>query len=408
MSAKSKKRSRSNDQGDGNSNSGNARRGPVRNKKRQRRDGENTNGGGGGGRAGEKLRKSENSRVESAVTESESRRRKRKRVEENDDDGEQGEELEDSDNIAVAGQADDASRSAIRVEAASANPHSGVGDAAETTNTLSKLTPTQIQQFNIPDKVITKVLLHDWDLLCIKVRQSSRIRCKIRAILGHLSSTEPDSHSHQKKDTWAKEQRRETQSAAPDGTRTNTKNSNPTKQNGIKNDGTKKPIPIALLQANADTASKLISIVEIVKRESMQNQQSCTYFQYSGIEGRVEELRPRKKQKKKKESDRSRTNTATAGINADGKAKTSDDGTQQQEVGIDDEGGENPMKNLSSDKARGAYAALSKSHIYDSEFESESDAFQTLAESRRKLRNMPYLTIYLSRTRIPLLKSAYE
>ena len=405
MSAKSKKRSRSSDQV-----GGNASRGSVRNKKRQRRDGEDINGGVGGGNGNgkrqEKVENSEKGGADSAVSVPESRWRKRKRVEKRDDDDddedEDGQVVESSNNMAVARQAGDASSSAINVEAVLASPQSGI-NAATTTDTPSILTPVQIQKFNIPEKVTTKVFSHDWDLLCIKVRQSSRIRCKIRATVGHLSSAEPDLRP--KKDTKAKEQQRKTQPAASDVTDTNLKNRNHGKTTGIKSTGTKKPTPIVLLQASTDAASKLISIVEIVKRESVQSQLSYKYFQYSGIEGRVEELRPLKKHKKKA-SYGSTGKEATAKINADDEAKASNENAQQQ-VGKTDENNDKPMRNLSLDEADCEDTTLTKTHVSDSEIESESDAFQTLAESRKKLRNMPYLTIYLSRTRIPLLNSAF-
>ena len=418
MRVKSKKRSRSSDEA-GTNRTRNASQRPVRNKKRQLRNGEDVNseGGGGGGRGKEgkeeEMQKSENDLVDESSKISESRRRKRKRVEKHD--AKDGRVVKDSDGTAVAREAGNLFRSAIDAEA-----NSSETNAVTTTNAASTLTPLQIQLFNIPDKVIKKVFSHDWDLLCIKVRQSSRIRCKIRAALAHLFLAEAD--QHQKKNIHAKEHQRGNQPRTSNETSTDIKDHNDRKSNGIRSSSAKKPTPILLLQASADAASKLISIVEIVKRESAQNQQSYTCFQYSGIEGRVEELRSQEKHKKRG----SDGNIAkAASINVNGKGKTSKGSVRQQDLSNGDADNDhisggfhikdasnltadgNSVRNSSVDEPRCAETTLMNTHISDSELGSEPDAFQTLAESRKKLRNMPYLTIYLSGTKIPLLNNAY-
>ena len=267
-------------------------------------------------------------------------------------------------------------------------------DGQTNINISPALSTTQIQTLKIPEPFAAKVSACDWNLLCMKIRQSSRIRCKTRAAIAHLLSSD----EHRNGETQITRRSERDDAPAPDETtaHTNGKTRDSYTQGSPKNDAAKNGTPIVLLQARADAASKLISIVEIAKRESACDGRRWTCFQYSGVEGRVEELRPRKKHKKRDKSKNA------ASMNTPDEHQIRSDGAsgQQDRAGDPIDVDDDASKDMASLKPV-------KDYISDSEPESESDEFQTLSESRKKLRNMPYLTIYLARIRIPLLKSAY-
>ena len=351
----------------------------MHNDKRRRREGEDMNER---GRREEKVERNENERGNEKA-----RRPKRKGIDEHE---------EDSETVATVHETSDA--------------FPPVKDGPSKTNILSTLTSTQIQTFQIPETFSAKVAARDWDLLCMKIRQSSRIRCKTRAAIAHLLHTD----EHKKGETRAAEQQEGLDISAPCKTTTKDhgKGKNVNKDKGFKGKASKDPTPVVLLQASADAASKLISIVEIVKREPASDGQRWSCFQYSSVDGRVEELRPRKKHKRK---DRSKSK-ASANILAGNRIKPNGNTGQQQRAddNVDDyeyadtaDESLKPTSISSMGEVDNVHMKSANAQHSSSESASELDTFQTLSESRKKLRNMPYLTIYLACTRIPLLKSTY-
>ncbi len=120
---------------------------------------------------------------------------------------------------------------------------------------------------------------------------------------------------------------------------------------------------IIILHSKAKTASKMISIAEIAKREFAQKGE--TWFQYNHI-GQImqEQIEKKKVQQGAKVDERSRD-----GNGADGKGGESED--------------------------------------EDADFESMKTPFERAIEGRPKVRAMPTMSIYLSKERINTLRTAY-
>lgn len=129
-----------------------------------------------------------------------------------------------------------------------------------------------------------------------------------------------------------------------------------------------KPAIVALV-AKAVAANKLVSVVEVAKRAL--GEQGARWWQYSGVQGRMEEMRVEGKEKE--------------GRRLGGKANAKGDevdGEGMEDVRME-EGGEDVD-------------------------EEEEQAFETMVEKeRKKVRTVPVLTIYLSRVQVPELKGRY-
>lgn len=111
---------------------------------------------------------------------------------------------------------------------------------------------------------------------------------------------------------------------------------------------------MVVFTAKAEVASKMISIVEIVKRNL--GREGGKWFQYIAVDGQVVE------NKKKKDSEE------------DGKGKEKDDGEEEGE---------------------------------EDGFEVMKTPFERIIEDRPKVRSVPVMAIYLSRVRIDDLRKKH-
>ena len=162
-----------------------------------------------------------------------------------------------------------------------------------------------------------KFLLARHDFVYVSVISSSKMRSKVASVLGHLTSIDDDSSSQKSK--------------------------------------------VVVIRSNAAPASKMISIIEIVKQELANDK--VQVYQYCHLEGIT---RPLPKQRKPRVGD-----TAEP-VNEDAQANV-------------------PSRNDDSDDSYEEMALPQKPEL-------------SPPLASEKLRNMPILTIYLSRTRLPDLK----
>ncbi|MCJ1475261.1 hypothetical protein MMC13_003923 [Lambiella insularis] len=161
-----------------------------------------------------------------------------------------------------------------------------------------------------------------------------------------------------------------------------------------------KAIPgVVILHAKANVASKLVSIVEIAKREI--EKQNGKLYQYSRVHGQLEEL---KQQQKKEQHQEIRTK--------DG--RTLNERQAEQPTGVENqpEALENNTTIAKEDQEDGEEEGEEK--------EEEEEAFETMAERgreeeavmqsgepRKKVRAVPVMTVYLSRVPVPEFKQLY-
>ena len=156
---------------------------------------------------------------------------------------------------------------------------------------------------------------------------------------------------------------------------------------------------LVVLYAKAAVVSKMISIVEIVKKEI--EREGGKWWQYSKLEGRIEELKIKKpKQAKSVRSVDNAEEERRANADGDQSAKTTSvprsEGSKAGEVVL--------VKDV------GAGEALTVDDEEDGE-----EAFETMALPRRadtegereKIRNIAVMTIYIARVPIPGLKELY-
>ena len=154
-----------------------------------------------------------------------------------------------------------------------------------------------------------------------------------------------------------------------------------------------------MLHAKASAASKLVSVVEIAKREV--EMQGGKWWQYCSVHGKVEEMREKKGKNlcgEEKVPDRHDE------IATETHFEKGEDGTGQggQEEEVEEEGKEGGVDRKMED-------------------EEEEEAFETMApkevktnpagsprlEERKKVRAIPIMTIYMSRVPVPELKQLY-
>ena len=142
---------------------------------------------------------------------------------------------------------------------------------------------------------------------------------------------------------------------------------------------------VVVLHAKAPVASKMVSIVEIAKREIQKNKGK--WWQYSRLHGQTEEVKAKKGKAEGKtigEWEREKEKTAEAEKNLDQVEENAQD-LQQAEYGDEEE----------------AFEVL--------EFKGRNPTMPNLEhiEGRKKIRAVPIMTIYMSRVRIPEFKDLF-
>ncbi|KAI9776440.1 MAG: hypothetical protein M1839_009551 [Geoglossum umbratile] len=158
---------------------------------------------------------------------------------------------------------------------------------------------------------------------------------------------------------------------------------------------TAKKLPLVILTAKAAVASKAISIAEISKREIANG--GGVWFQYSGVEGVLSEW-VSKGRGNKAEGEKAETKSGDTG---DGEGAIElevpvSNVTEATEEGID--GGEEEEEEEAFENMRGLPTASQPMQEHPSVIEHEL---------RKKVRAVPVLTIYLSRSQIGELKKEY-
>ena len=151
---------------------------------------------------------------------------------------------------------------------------------------------------------------------------------------------------------------------------------------------------IVALHARANAASKLISVVEIAKRDIEAQPKGGKWYQYSRVSAELKEI-PRNMPVK---SSKSRAN----GSSVAGKTLKEWNAEKERESSA-----ENTIEGENS-SAAGAVAQSSD--------DGEEDAFETLAHPKAtsnsddtvKLRNIPVLTIYLARVPVTELRTEFK
>ena len=148
---------------------------------------------------------------------------------------------------------------------------------------------------------------------------------------------------------------------------------------------------VVALRARANVASKLITVVEIAKREIEYKERSGKWYQYSQVSAELREI-PRNKAKK---GPRGQQGDADGAKQAGKSLKEWELSKKQDTVEAASDG--NPTIDLSGG---------------DNE---EEAAFEIMADARpgrgaedTKLRNIPLLTIYMSRVPVPELKVEFR
>ncbi|KAL9123942.1 MAG: hypothetical protein Q9217_006679 [Psora testacea] len=156
---------------------------------------------------------------------------------------------------------------------------------------------------------------------------------------------------------------------------------------------------IVVLYARAAVASKMISIVEIVKKEV--EKEGGRWWQYSKLEGRVEELKVK-------------LGRGVKGV------KEVDDGEKNGDGIVDGNQRGNP-KSLPPAEGSEALEMVNVegrapgAGIDVDDAEELEEAFETMALPQRthawtekpKVRNIPVMTIYITRVSVPVLKDLY-
>ncbi|KAF2759710.1 hypothetical protein EJ05DRAFT_474773 [Pseudovirgaria hyperparasitica] len=132
-------------------------------------------------------------------------------------------------------------------------------------------------------------------------------------------------------------------------------------ENGFDFGKTDQKPGVVALTAKAGTANKMISVVEIAKREL--EKEKLKWFQYSAVGSRIEEL----KEKLKKEEGKGQKGNGRA---FGGDTADTEDVNMVEEI--------------------------------------EEEAFETMVlPERKKVRAVPYLTVYMARVPVQLLKAEY-
>ena len=134
---------------------------------------------------------------------------------------------------------------------------------------------------------------------------------------------------------------------------------------------------VIVLHARSNVVSKLITVVEIAKREV--EQENGKWFQYSRVWGELCEFKEKQKQK----------------VDKDGEGEVQAEGRR---LGANAEEGEKKKEDVDVDMTNEGE-------------EEEEEAFETMAPkaetARKKVRAVPILTIYVSRVPVPELKAKF-
>ncbi|MCJ1243426.1 hypothetical protein MMC30_000623 [Trapelia coarctata] len=153
---------------------------------------------------------------------------------------------------------------------------------------------------------------------------------------------------------------------------------------------------VVILQAKAPVAVKMVSVVEIAKREI--EKEKGKWWQYSKVEGRLEEL----KERVKKKNDTKGEGKTLKEWQAEQKSETNEGGDAMEEV---------------VDEAEAA-PKLKVQTAASAEEDEDDEAFQTMADvgdtgkgasapGRPKVRAIPIMTICMARVPVPELKESY-
>ncbi|MCJ1324501.1 hypothetical protein MMC10_001163 [Thelotrema lepadinum] len=150
---------------------------------------------------------------------------------------------------------------------------------------------------------------------------------------------------------------------------------------------------VVALHARSNAASKLISVVEIAKRDIEAQPKSGKWYQYSRVSAELKEI-PRNMPTKIKKGQ-------VSGESAAGKTlKDWNGGKERESCTEKSSAGGNPL-------AIGA--AEHKSEDEDDQFETMADPKAvSKSEDSAKLRNVPVLTIYMARVPVPELKAEFR
>lgn len=146
----------------------------------------------------------------------------------------------------------------------------------------------------------------------------------------------------------------------------------------FRNIGAQAKPGIVTMHAKADTASKLVTIIEIVKKNVTQREGRC--WQYSRVHGQQNELKGKKRKR----------------INI-------------EETGTVGKSEEIPAAEGDADTTRGTNL-VSDGEANEESFEMMEDKKQKSGQSiegRKKIRAIPVITIYMSSVPVPELKELY-
>lgn len=152
---------------------------------------------------------------------------------------------------------------------------------------------------------------------------------------------------------------------------------------------------LVILHATADVASKMVTIVEIAKREV--EKEKGKWWQYSGVTGRLEELKAREKKKNDPGKVEGRT---IKQWQEDAKSESRKGDAVAEEVVNEAEAGP---------KARSGAQITASAEEDEAE---DEEAFQTMTDlgnvgNRPKVRAVPIMSIYMARVPVPELKELY-
>jgi hypothetical protein len=165
----------------------------------------------------------------------------------------------------------------------------------------------------------------------------------------------------------------------------------------LSSPSTAKPL-LAVLTAKAGVASKAITVAEISKREI--GKDGGVWFQYSGVEGVLDEWAPKEHRTKggreKKDGDTGDVKKATV---SEGPAEDVAEAAQEKVDRRKD------VERDAEDDEEEAFETMRDPHIHNQEAQERPSIIKD--ELSKKVRAVPVLTIYLSRTQIGELGKEY-
>ncbi|KAI4144784.1 MAG: hypothetical protein LQ340_006534, partial [Diploschistes diacapsis] len=146
---------------------------------------------------------------------------------------------------------------------------------------------------------------------------------------------------------------------------------------------------VVVLRAKSNTAGKLISVVEIAKRDIESQGRGGKWYQYSRVSGELREIPRNRTKKEQKESVRSVVFSETAGKSFKDWEATKEQlrGGKDKEVAKSAEG-----------------MGIGQEDDGDEAFETMIDPEHQHKPQDTKLRNIPILTIYMARVPLPEMK----